>query len=431
MSDDLYDRHMKIELREALESARVINLIGPRQVGKTTLVRDMLESGRFISLDEENTLAALEADPQGQLQTFVNEAGGGPVIIDEVQRSKRLALTIKRIVDGNRRKGQFLLTGSSNVFISAEVMDSLAGRVHTMKMLPLSTAETEGAGPCLLLDWAKGKGGLETLPKCPPTERSRVIDQVLRGGYPEMRSLSERFRQRRYRDYVESIVDRDVADVMKIRRPDAMRKLIDQLAVRTAGELNMTDLGDKVGLTRQVVGDYLDTLERLSLITRLPAWTSGEAGRDIRHPKSHLVDSGIAAALRGLTSGDFAAGKDQTPIGALFETHVYMELLKNLPYQREEWRLFHWRDQRGREVDILAENGNTLVGLEVKASVSIGAEDFRNFHYFRNGPAAKWDFVGVLIYMGDRPLVFGDQLFALPVSIFGSFPLTEEGRSFG
>ena len=422
MSEDLYGRHMKFELRDALEYARVINLIGPRQVGKTTLVRDMLDSGKFISLDEENTLSSLEADPQGQLQAFVTEAGGGPVIIDEVQRSKRLALTIKRIVDGNRRKGQFILTGSSNVFTSAEVMDSLAGRVHTMKMLPLSLAEVEDAGPCRLLDWAREGGGLEALPECRPLARAEIIDRILRGGYPEIRSLSERFRQRRYRDYVESIVDRDVADVMTIRRPDAMRKLIEQLAIRTAGELNMTDIGDKIGLTRQVVADYLDAVERLSLITRLPAWTSGEAGRDIRHPKSHFVDSGVAAALRGLTAGDFVLGKDQTPLGSLFETYVFSELLKNLPYQRDEWRLFHWRDQRGREVDMLAECGNLLVGLEVKASATVGAEDFKNFHYFRAGPAAKWDFIGLLIYMGDRPLSFGNGLYAMPVSIFGSFP---------
>ncbi|TCU06293.1 ATP-binding protein [Rhizobium sullae] len=429
MTDHLYERHLKSEVEEALESARIVNLIGPRQTGKTTLVRDMLGSGHFVSFDDENVLAAIEADPQGQIQSLVLAANGEPIIIDEVQRSKRIALTIKRIVDSNRRMGQFVLTGSSNVFVSAEIMDSLAGRVQTLKMLPLSSAEIDEAGPCLLLDWAKESGEISALPRCRATSRAEIIDRVIRGGYPEIRPLSERSRQRRYREYIDTVVDRDVADVMKIRRTDSMRRLIDQLAVRTGNELNMTDLGDKVGLTRQAVGEYLDILERLSLVARLPAWTSGEAGRDIRQPKCHLIDTGIAAALRGLTVGDFTLGRDQTPLGSLFETYVYGELLKCIPLQRNEWRLFHWRDRRGNEVDIVAENGNLVVGFEMKASMTVSAGDFKNFDAFKNGPAAKWNFLGLVIYMGDQVLVFGDRLFAMPASIFSSFQQTKDETS--
>lgn len=421
MTDHLYERHLKSEMEAALESARIINLIGPRQTGKTTLVRDMLNISHFVSFDDENVLAAIEADPQGQIQALVSAAGGKSIVIDEVQRSKRIALTIKRIVDGNRKMGQFVLTGSSNVFISAEIMDSLAGRVLTLKMLPLSSAEINEVGPCRLLDWAKGSAQISELPSCRIVSRAEIIDRVIRGGYPEIRALPERSRQRRYREYIDTIVDRDVADVMKIRRTDSMRRLIDQVAIRTGSELNTTDLGDKIGLTRQITGEYLDILERLSLIARLPAWTSGEAGRDIKHPKCHLIDTGIATALRGITVGDFTLGKDQTSLGALFETYVYTELLKCLPLQRDEWRLFHWRDRKGKEIDVVAQNGNLVVGFEMKASSTISADDFKNFAAFKNGPAAKWDFIGLVIYMGDQVLVFGDRLFAIPVSIFSSF----------
>jgi predicted AAA+ superfamily ATPase len=424
MIDDLYERHLRAELELALESARVVNLIGPRQTGKTTLVRDMLGSGHFVSLDDENVLAAIEADPQGQMQVLIATANGELIIIDEVQRSKRIALTIKRVVDANRRMGQFVLTGSSNVFVSVDVVDSLAGRVQTLKMLPLSSAEIDDAGPCLLLDWAREGGKRAALPACRNISKTEIIDRIIRGGYPEPRALQERSRQRRYREYIDTIVDRDVADVMKIRRPDSMRRLINQLAVRTANELNMTDLGDKIGLTRQAVGEYVDILERLSLISRLPAWTSGEAGRDIKQPKCHLIDTGIATALRGLTAGDFVLGKDQTPLGALFETYVFTELLKSLPLQRDEWRLHHWRDRRGREVDIIAECGNSLVGFEMKASSTVSADDFDHLNTFKSGPAAKWNFLGLVIYTGDQVLAFGDGQFAIPASIFSSFPKT-------
>ena len=125
MEAPLLPRHLKAELIEALRSARVVNIIGPRQVGKTTLVRDLLDVGKFVTLDEENVLAAMEADPVGQIDALVSEAGEAPLIIDEAQRSKRLALAIKKIVDERRRMGQFILTGSSNVFTSAHVADSL------------------------------------------------------------------------------------------------------------------------------------------------------------------------------------------------------------------------------------------------------------------------------------------------------------------
>ncbi|MBB4170864.1 MULTISPECIES: ATP-binding protein [unclassified Rhizobium] len=422
MTHGLYDRHLKTELEDALVSARVVNLIGPRQTGKTTLVRDMLGTGQFVTFDDENILSAIEADPQGQLQSLITSAKGEPIIIDEVQRSKKIALTLKRIVDENRRMGQFVLTGSSNIFVSMEIMDSLAGRVQTIKMLPLSAAEINESGPCQLLDWAKASGEPGSLPNCQPIARDELIDRIIRGGYPEIRPLPERSRQRRYREYIDTIVDRDVADVMKIRRTDAMRRLVDQLAIRTGSELNLVELGEKVGLKRHTAADYLDILERLSLVARLPAWSSGETGRDVRHPKSHIIDTGIAAALRGLTASDFGLGKDQTPLGSLFETYVYTELLKSLPLQHDEWRLFHWRDRGGKEVDIVAENGNMLVGFEMKASSTISSSDFKNFHAFKAGPAKKWDFLGLVIYMGDQVLVFGDKLFALPVSMLSSFP---------
>jgi predicted AAA+ superfamily ATPase len=419
--DDLYPRHLVSEIWEALSSAKVVNLIGPRQVGKTTLVRDMLEHGVFATLDDENVLRAIEADPQGQVQLLAERANGEAIIIDEVQRSKNIALTLKRIVDGNRKMGQFVLTGSSNIFISANVMDSLAGRVQTLRMLPLSSAEIAKSGPCRLLDWATRSGEASALPDCRPISRDQKIDHIIRGGYPEIMPLPERARQRRYREYIDSIINRDVADVSKIRRPDSMRRLVNQLAIRTASELNLVELSEKVGVLRHATSDYIDILERLLIISRLPAWTSGEVGRDVRHPKSHLIDTGIVSALRGITVPDFTLGKDQTALGSLFETYVYTELLKSLPMQREEWRLFHWRDRNGPEIDILAENGNLLVGLEMKASSTVTSSDFKNFRVFKNGPGKKWDFIGLVIYMGDQTLVFGDRHFALPISMFSSF----------
>ena len=152
MEHGLLPRHLQHGLGEALRTARVVNLIGPRQVGKTTLVRDLLPGGHFVTLDDEAILGALRADPMGQIEILTARAGGGPVILDEAQRVPAMATAIKKVVDENRRKGQFLLTGSSNIFTAAAVTDTLAGRVMTLTLLPLSAAEIHLAPPNRMLD---------------------------------------------------------------------------------------------------------------------------------------------------------------------------------------------------------------------------------------------------------------------------------------
>ena len=154
MDDDLLPRHLITELVDALSHARVVNLVGPRQVGKTTLVRDLFSQGRFITLDDDAIRAAIETDPFGQILALKEELGSAPLVIDEAQRSKDLSLAIKRIVDSDRRKGQFILTGSSNVFRTANVADSLAGRMLSLKLWPLSAAEIHRRPASRLIDWA-------------------------------------------------------------------------------------------------------------------------------------------------------------------------------------------------------------------------------------------------------------------------------------
>ena len=423
MSDFLYPRHINEELLLGLKMARVVNIVGPRQVGKTTLVRDLFEGGRFITLDDEHVLAALEDDPVGQLGALVAQAGDAPLIIDEVQRSKRLALTLKRIVDERRRMGQFILTGSSNIFSSAQVVDSLAGRVETLTMLPLASAEIQWARPALLLDWASsGEPDLASLPEPPALPREDYVERVVRGGYPEIRVMEARSRQRRYRGYVDTIVDRDVADVLPVRKTDALRKLIDQLAVRTSAELNLQELGSILGVQRPTLENWLDVLDKLSLIRRLPAWTSGEAGREIRHAKVHFLDTGIVAALRNMPPAIFQADAKPALLGGILETFAFGEILKNLPYQQDMWRLYHWRDSRGREIDVLAEAGDKLVGFEIKAAATVSTEDFKHLRWFtEQGAGRNHDVTGIVLYLGDRPLRFGPRLFALPLSVFWAF----------
>jgi predicted AAA+ superfamily ATPase len=421
MREDLFPRHLSAELEVALAAARVVNVIGPRQTGKTTLVRDLFHGGRFVTLDNPGTLAALRSDALGQLQALAAEAGDRPVIVDEAQRWKPLALAIKQIVDADRRKGQFILTGSSNVFTTAEVADSMPGRVRTIRMLPLSGSEIHRAAPATLLDWASAAPRLETLPPMPPTSRDQYIDVIIRGGYPEMRDLDGRQRNALYGDYVDAIVDRDVADILKIRKADSMRRLIRQVAARTANELNVATLCSAIGIQRPTAEQYLDILTSLSMIERPGAWASGETGREVKQPKLHMLDTGIVAALRNFSPATFAADANATALGPLVETFTYAELLKNLPYQNERWTLHHWRGRR-HEVDFIAESGRTLVAIETKAAVSLDGDDLKNLRWFkREGPGKSWDMTGIVIYLGNDVLSFGDRIFGIPLSVFWAF----------
>ncbi len=421
-ADQNLPRHMTGALEDALSYSRVVNLVGPRQVGKTTLARDLFTKGEFLTLDDTAILDAVNADAAGLLMSRMATIGDQPLIIDEAQRSKALALTIKRIVDKDRRKGQFLLTGSSNIFAAADVADSLAGRVLTLKLWPLTISEIKQKPPSEWLDWAvQSDPKLEGLPAPAPTPRAEYINHVLAGGYPEFRELPIRPRQQQYTGYVDTVVERDVADVFPIRKTDALRRLIDQMAARTSAEINISTLASLLSIQRTTVEQYLDILTKLSMVTKLGHWTSGEGKREIKNAKYHFVDTGIACALRRFTAATFDIGANPTALGSLMESFIFNEILRCLPFQQRNYKLYHWRNRDKREIDILVDADTHLVGVEVKTAATVGNDDFRHMKWFaKDGPGKSRMVTSVIFYLGEHKLSFGDRCFALPVSTLWS-----------
>ena len=423
---NLAPRHLRSELEAALAASRIVNIIGPRQAGKTTFVRDIFASersgARFVTLDDQVLLKAIENDPESQIRALMADIGDNPLIIDEAQRSKTMALAIKKIVDEDRRKGQFILTGSSNVFTSLEIADSLAGRMRTIKLWPMSMAEALRRKPSNILDWAVAKSpNLADLGTTDKLTRAEYIDFILRGGFPEIRELDTRDRGRQYGDYVDSVVDRDVADILRIRKTEALRQLIEQLAARTACETNTTTLSRLIATDRKTVDEYMDVLFRLSMIVKLRAWTSSESKRDIKQPKYHFADTGIVAALRQMTAETFNIDADPGAIGSMLESFVHSELQKSLPNQQNDFRLYHWRNERKKEIDILAESATRLVGIEIKAASTVNDESLKALKDFaKTGPGKSKQFTGIVFYLGEHKLTFGDGIFALPVSTLWS-----------
>ncbi|MCX6932750.1 MAG: ATP-binding protein [Verrucomicrobia bacterium] len=402
----MHPRFITAKITAALADTRVVLINGPRQSGKTTLARGLAGDGRpFFTLDDSTTLDAARRDPVA----FVR--GLDHAVIDEVQRAPDILLAIKRSVDEDRRPGRFLLTGSANLMTLPRVADSLAGRMATLDLLPLSPAEVRGT-PSRFLDEAfKGRA---------PQSRVNItgadlVATVLAGGYPEaLRRATPARRQQWHLDYVRAIVQRDVRDLAQIDRLGQMPRLLRMLAHHSGQLINYSSLGAPLALTHVTTQKYAGLFEQLYLIRTLPPWFTNELKRLIKTPKLTFLDSGLLASLRGLTAAKIAA--DRRPFGALLETFVLAEALKLASWEDEPFEFFHFRDKERNEVDVVIENSDgRLIGLEVKAAATVGSDDFGGLRKLA-AAAGKRFAGGFVLYDHDQIVPFGDRLFAAPIS---------------
>jgi uncharacterized protein len=406
----VFPRYIEARLQEILADTPVAGLVGPRQSGKTTLARKISGPERqYLTLDDANTLAAAKSDPVGLIR------GLDKVVIDEIQRAPDLMLAIKQSVDEDRRPGRFLLTGSANIFTAPRMHDSMAGRIETVTLLPLSQAEIAGAGPSQFLDHAFG-GAFADL-ACDTANAMAapsLITAVLGGGYPEVLTRESVRRQRDwYRAYVRAIIERDIMDIAVIERSAQMPSFLDALAQYNGQLTNQNDLGMRIGVDRKTAERYMGLLEQLFIVQRLPAWARTDLKRLIKTPKLHFTDSGLVAMLRGITHETIQ--KNRQDFGPLLETFVLSELRKQASWSEGQYRFSHYRDKDGVEVDIVIENDRGhLIGIEVKAAATVTAADFTGLKKLRAN-AAKFT-SGYLVYDGNRILPFGDALYAIPVS---------------
>jgi predicted AAA+ superfamily ATPase len=394
----------------ALTDTPVVMVIGPRQCGKTTLVRQFVDKGRqYVTLDDDTVLEAARSDPAG----FVR--GVDSVAIDEVQRAPELLRAIKRSVDSDRRAGRFLLTGSANILTLPQVSESLAGRMEVVSLMPISRAEITGKKPAFLKTALAGK-----LVK-PDTAMigDELVHAVLVGGYPEMlRRDNSRRRQSWARNYVRAIVERDVRDIAEVEKLDQVPRLLQILAHHSGQLANFSQIGGQLGLDAKTTQRYTGILEQLFLVHRLPPWCRNQLKRLIKTPKLHFLDSGLLAALLGLTAERIA--KDRSAFGALLETFVFSEVVKQTAWCEEGYTLHHYRDKDQDEVDIILEDERgAKLGIEVKASATVYASDFRGIRKLLNSCGDELK-LGVVLYDGTDIVPFGDRIFAAPISCLWS-----------
>ena len=403
----LYPRFAERRLTEALADSPVVLIHGPRQCGKTTLAR--LTGDRagytYFTFDDLATQEAAREDPVGFVDDLPDRT-----ILDEVQRVPELFTSIKSTVDRQRTAGRFLLTGSANVLLVPRLSESLAGRIAILRLHPLAQAELAEKRPTFLDALFRAAFKTRTRPRL----AKELAQRVVAGGYPAALARSSPPRRAAwYRDYIETIVQRDVRELSRISALDALPRLLSVAAGQTARLLNASDLSAPFQLSRPTIRDYITLLERVFLIDILPPWHSNRLSRLIKTPKLHVGDTGLACALLGLDAASLTA--DRTLLGPLLETFVYQELRRHASWRDEAITFYHFRDKDGVEVDIVIERGaREIAGVEVKASATVTAADFRGLRKLRETAGSR--FVGgVLLYDGETSASFGDRLFAIPV----------------
>lgn len=406
----LFPRFTSQRVATALADTPVVLVNGPRQCGKTTLAQSFVDAGRpYLTLDDATVLAAARNDPAGLMRALP------AAVIDEVQRSPALLRELKLQVDRDRRPGRYLLTGSANLLTLPQVADSLAGRMAVVPLLPLSVAEVLGTGAGFLDAAFEGRLAEPPLALSGPA----LMEAVLAGGYPPMLQRAEPVRQRAWaRDYVQSIVQRDVRELAEITHLDAMPRLLRALASHAAQLVNFTQVGAALGLDDKTTRRYVGLLEQVFLLHRLEPWFHNDLKRLVKTPKLHFLDSGLLAALQGITTERLAA--DRTRFGPLLETFVFAELQKQAGWSDEPPRPAFYRTRDGEEIDLLFERADsTLVAVEVKAAASVNAADFKGLRQLTSIVGERLA-LGVVLYDGDVALPFGERLWAAPMAcLFG------------
>ncbi len=402
----MFERFVERRAEEALVDTPVVLIVGPRRAGKTTLVRKMGDAGRaYITLDDQTVLEAAQSDPAGFIR------GLDKAIIDEIQRAPDLLLAIKKTVDEDYRPGRFLLTGSANVLTLPRVADSLAGRMETIRLLPLAIAEIEGRAPAFLERLFEGKlqGQKDAI------VGDDLVELVLRGGFAEaIRRDSERRRQDWARSYLTSILTRDLRDIAEVEKLTELPKFVRLLAEHSGQLVNYSQFAAGINVNHRTGQRYVGLLEQVFLIATVQPWFTNALKRIVKTPKLHFLDSGLLATTRGLTFDRVKA--DRGAFGSLLETFVFSEVLKLMTASDLRVTPHHFRDRDGREVDIVLERDDGMIaGIEVKASATVKVGDFSGLRALADACGDRFAF-GTVLYDNTDVVPFGDRLAAVPLS---------------
>ncbi len=410
--DELIRRHLLPRGQELIDAFPAVVIQGARQVGKSTFAQMLVRSRPHVrlSLDDDDVRGAALDDPRA----FVAQAGDGVLVVDEIQRAPSLLLAIKSSIDSDRRPGRYLLTGSSDLLRLSRTPDSLAGRAVTLELHGLSQGEHAGR----LEDFANWLRSPGEIHGAPPSVWSRddYIHVISRGGYPEVRDLTDRLRAVWFDSYTERLLKRDIGDVARGLSSDRLGSVLRLVAANQGGELVQARLADQLSMARSSIAAYLAALATLYLTNDLPPWDANLTRREVGRHKVSVADAGLALRLARLRPSMLASLTASTELGSQLEAFVAGELIKQRGWSAQEYDVSHFRDRSGLKVDLVIEYGDGAVALiEVKATSTYRSE---HTHGIRTLAARLGDrFIGgVVLGLSSDRYVLGDRIWGLPVS---------------
>lgn len=348
----------------------VVSIIGPRQSGKTTLVKYSFPEKSYVSLEEPDTREFAQTDPRGFLASYPEG-----VILDEIQRAPELFSYIQTIVDEMNQPGMFILTGSNNYLLQENISQTLAGRVVILTLLPLSMEELSPAG----------------------YEIDSLEDILFTGLYPrifDQQIESEIW----YSNYIQTYIERDVRLIKNISDLSTFQRFIKLCAGRTGQILNLSSLGNDCGITHGTAKSWISILEASFVVFLLQPHYKNFSKRLIKQPKIYFFDPGLASSLLGIENK--AQLNTHYLKGGLFETFILSELHKYRFNRGLKPLLYFWRDNHGNEIDCIIESGDKLTPLEIKAGKTINKDFFKGLLYWQK-IAANDTGQGFIIYGGD------------------------------
>ena len=395
-------RQVAAALSRRLRVMPAVVVTGARQTGKSTLARALAPGKRrYLSLDDLDVVDLARRDPEALV------GGEGPVTLDEVQREPDLLLAVKRMIDANRRPGQFLLTGSANLFLMRGVSESLAGRASYLTLWPMTRREQRGLGRCGL--WEELLAATDTeWPDLLAADEAGPEDWkalARRGGFPTpaMHLTEPSDRELWFDGYARTYLERDLQALSSIAALPDFRRLMRAACLRLGQLFNQSEVARDVAIPQPTVHRWLNLLETSYLLVRLPAYSVNRTKRLVKSPKVYWGDAGLALHLGG----------DSEPSGAHLENIVLLDLLAWRDLRTERAELLYWRTSAGEEVDLVVETGGRVLPIEVKATSRPRLKDAANLRAFRAeyGKAAR---SGLLLHTGSAVDWLAPDVLAVP-----------------
>lgn len=403
---------------ELLANFPALEIIGARQVGKSTLAKILtkkLEKPAFnLTLDDPETLNAATTDPRG----FLQQLPGGVLLIDEAQRAPELILPLKAEIDANREPGRFILTGSSKLTTSHAATDSLAGRVASLQLHGFSQGELNEHKEDFVTRAAHDDFTNLTLSTV--LTRADYVNIIDRGGMPEAYKLSSRLQKTWFDAYVSRITTKDIADIARISQPAGVLTLLRQLAALQGFEVVVGRLANNANLTAGITKRYLDLLESVFLTNRIPPWTPNLLKREIGKPKFLISDPALGLWLTKTSPATLKNLMHGQAFGGILESFVASELLKQQQWSNTGYEINHYRSPDGKEIDLVLElEDGRIIGIEVKAASTVQVKDWRQLAWLRDQLGERFC-AGIIFTTDTTPRYIDRNIWSLPVAALWS-----------